>query len=83
MWHCSMPRAPDRIHAVPSSVIRDYAYDPADRSLEITFVSGKRYLYSRVPQYVIDEFGAAASKGEFFNKYIRERYAYVEIGGEC
>jgi len=64
---------------MPSSVIRDFEYDPRRRELEITFVSGKVYLYSDVPSDVFQAFVAAKSKGQFFNKYIRDCYAYGEV----
>jgi KTSC domain len=64
---------------MPSSVIRDYEYDADIQQLEITFVSGKVYVYGAVPEDVFEDFLAASSKGEFFNAHIRGAYAYREI----
>ena len=64
---------------MPSSVIRDYDYDDARRVLEITFVSGRVYAYRDVPQEVFEELQMARSKGEFFNRHIRDGFAYSEV----
>ena len=64
---------------MPSSVIRRFRYDRESRRLEITFVSGRIYAYDGVSPQVIEDFRAAASKGEFFNAHIRDAYAYREI----
>ena len=64
---------------MPSSVIEDYDYDADARELEITFVTGRVYVYSRVPEDVFEGFLAASSKGEFFNAHIRNDYPYREI----
>jgi hypothetical protein len=62
--------------SVQSSVIRDYDYDPSAAVLSITFVGGKTYAYGRVPQDVFDAFLAADSRGQFFNRHIRDQYRY-------
>ena len=64
---------------MPSSVIRDFDYDESTRRLEITFVSGKVYVYREVPPDVVSDFGAARSRGQFFNRYIRDAYRYDEV----
>ena len=64
---------------MPSSVIRRYRYDPVLRALEVTFVSGKVYVYGDVPPEVFEGLSAAASKGRFFNEHIRDCYAYAEV----
>ena len=64
---------------MPSTVIRNYLYDAANGELWITFVTGRRYVYAAVPQAVFDAFKAAPSRGAFFNREIRDRYAYREI----
>jgi hypothetical protein len=64
---------------MPSSVIRDYDYDDARRVLEITFVSGRVYAYRDVPPEVFAEFQMARSKGEFFNRHIRDGFTYSEV----
>ena len=64
---------------MPSTVIRNYSYDPGTRELKITFVTGRRYVYDDVPQDVADAFKAAFSRGTFFNQHIRDNYGYREI----
>ena len=64
---------------MPSTVIRNYSYDPETRELKITFVTGRRYVYDDVPQDVVDAFKAAFSRGTFFNQHIRDHYGYREI----
>jgi lysyl-tRNA synthetase class 2 len=64
---------------MPSSVIREHYYDRQVRRLEITFVSGKVYVYEEVPLAIYLAFTAAFSKGTFFNKFIKDHYRYNEI----
>jgi hypothetical protein len=47
--------------------------------LQVTFVTGRRYVYEGVPPEVFEAFKAAFSKGSFFNREIRDRYQYREI----
>jgi len=61
---------------MPSSVIRWYHYDPAEHYLDICFVSGRRYRYHDVPEEAYDAMRRAFSKGEFFNRYIRDQYRF-------
>jgi hypothetical protein len=57
---------------MPSQVIRHFSYDPDARQLRVTFVSGRRYCYDEVPADVAREMGLAFSKGQFFNRRIRD-----------
>jgi hypothetical protein len=72
--HAEQSRRPD----MPSTVIRDFSYDPETSELWITFVSGRRYVYAGVPQDTFDAFKAAPSRGAFFNHEIRDNYLYCE-----
>ncbi len=63
---------------MPSTVIRHIDYEPAQRRLHVTFVSGRRYVYDHVPPHIYHLFRNAPSKGEFFNAAIRNIYAYHE-----
>ena len=65
---------------MPSSVIHRFSYSAKNRELTITFVSGRRYVYTDVPQDVFDAFKAATSKGVFFNNEIRDCYNCFQIG---
>ena len=63
---------------MPSSVIRRWEYDEADQRLDVTFVSGKRYSYHEVPPRVAQEMREAFSKGSYFNRRIRDHFAFTE-----
>jgi len=63
---------------MPSSVIRRWDYDEAERRLDIVFVSGKRYSYHDVPTRVAQGMREASSKGSYFNRRIRGHFAFTE-----
>jgi hypothetical protein len=67
---------------MPSTVIRYFRYDAAKRELDVTFVTGRRYIYEDVPPQVADAFRSAFSKGTFFNGEIRDRYGFREVTRE-
>ena len=67
---------------MPSTVIRRFAYDPASASLEVTFVTGRRYRYREVPPDLADAFRGAFAKGRFFNAAIRDAYECEELEPE-
>lgn len=62
---------------MPSSVIQSFVYDKEERRLIVRFVSGKVYTYDDVPAAIVDGFGAAASKGTYFNDVIRDRFPFA------
>ena len=64
---------------MPSTVIRRFDYRPETGELEILFTTGRRYLYSNVPEDAARQFRNAFSKGSFFNRKIRDRYPCREI----
>jgi len=64
---------------MPSTVIRRFAYDSPSRSLDVEFVSGRRYRYAEVPPALAERFRAAFSKGRFFNAHVRDDYRFVEL----
>jgi len=64
---------------MPSTVIRAAHYHPDTGVLDILFTTGRRYLYHDVPPDEADRFGAAFSKGRYFNAHIRDRYAFSEV----
>ena len=64
---------------MPSSVIRRFAYDPAERALWIEFVTGRRYVYQDVPEEVAEALGSAFSKGTYFNSRIRDHFECREV----
>jgi lysyl-tRNA synthetase class 2 len=61
---------------MPPTAILDYAYRPEQHALEITFISGRRYRYHDVPEALYRDMRDAFSKGEFFNRHIRDRFAF-------
>ena len=68
--------------AMPSTVIRNYRYDPEAKALEVLFTTGRRYIYHGVPQAAVVDFRAAFSKGRYFNAHIRDAYDYTECVAE-
>jgi hypothetical protein len=64
---------------MPSSVIRRFAYDPAERELWIEFVTGRRYVYEAVPEEVAGALSSASSKGAYFNSRIRDHFECREV----
>lgn len=64
---------------MPSTVIRRFDYSPERQELTVEFVTGRRYLYSTVPQEEVDAMRRAFAKGSYFNKRIRDRYPYREL----
>jgi hypothetical protein len=64
---------------MPSNVIRRFEYRPESRELEVLFVTGRRYIYADVPPEEAQAFRAAFSKGSYFNRHIRDRFAHREL----
>ena len=67
---------------MPSTVIRCFEYSNRG-DLVITFITGRRYRYANVPEEEARKFRAAFSKGEYFNRHIRNRYECVELEREA
>lgn len=59
---------------MPSTVIREFRYEPEGGSLFITFTNGRRYRYDGVPEDVVGEMRRAFSKGTFFNRRVRDHF---------
>lgn len=64
---------------MPSSVIRRFVYDQSEGQLWIEFTTGRRYVYSDVPDEVAGALRSAFSKGVYFNTRIRDRFPYREV----
>lgn len=64
---------------MPSSVIRSFTYDPGRRELLVTFTTGRRYIYSDVPEDEADRFRGAFAKGVHFNRFIRGNFSCREL----
>ena len=67
---------------MPSSVIRRFVYDQSERQLWVEFTTGRRYVYSDVPEEVASTFRSAFAKGIYFNTRIRDRYPHREVHHE-
>jgi len=65
---------------MPSTVIRSFDYDAAMRRLDIEFTTGRRYSYHDVPAQLFAAMRASASKGRFFNRRIRDHFAFTRNG---
>lgn len=67
---------------MPSSVIRRFVYCPDNSELWVEFTTGRRYVYSDVPEEVANTFRSAFAKGVYFNTRIRDRYPHREVHQE-
>lgn len=64
---------------MPSTVVRRFDYNPQARELVVELVTGRRYLYSDVPEQEVEGLRSAFAKGVYFNRRIKSRYAYREL----
>ena len=67
---------------MPSSVIRRFVYDQSEGALWVEFTTGRRYVYSNVPEEVASAFRGAFAKGIYFNTRIRDRFPHREVTHE-
>lgn len=61
---------------MPSTAIRNMSYDERTSRLDVRFVSGEVYSYYDVPAAVASDFAKAGSKGGYFQRNIRDRFAF-------
>ena len=64
---------------VVSESIAAIGYDDDAEALEVEFVTGRVYRYRGVSQDVFEDFRQAPSKGAFFNKHIKDAYAWEQV----
>ena len=64
---------------MPSTVIRSFSYRPEERELDVTFTTGRRYLFHDVPPEAAEAFRGARIKGRHFNSRIRGKYRFREL----
>jgi hypothetical protein len=64
---------------MPSTVIRSFAYDASKQQLLVVFRSGRRYIYEQVSEDIYTRLRGAFSKGEFFNRHIRDKYPFQSL----
>lgn len=67
---------------MPSAVIRRFAYREPERALDVTFTTGRRYLYRDVPPEAARALRESFAKGVHFNRHIRGKYAFEELEPE-
>lgn len=56
-----------------SSVIKNFTYHIFNKTLEITFNSGKKYIYFDVELEEYKKFCGSKSKGKYFHKFIKNK----------
>lgn len=66
-----------KMNAVKSTSVAEIGYKR--RTMNIKFVNGKLYEFKRVPRAQFDKFSSSTSKGNFFNKKIKENYPAIEL----
>lgn len=66
---------PERWIPVESSFITHISYHEGLKILEIKTKDGKVYGFNNVPLKVFKKFMKAKSKGEFFNRVIKQNYS--------
>jgi len=62
-----------------SNHVQYYTYDADLATLAVTFVNGSKYLYTRVPETVYNQFLRADSKGSFLHKNIIGNYPVTKV----
>lgn len=67
---------------MPSTVIRSFDYDASTQQLLVVFRSGRSYIYEQVSEDIYARLRGAFSKGEFFNRHIRDRYPFRSLDRE-
>lgn len=70
------------IHKVSSSNVDRVGYRRDSSSLLVVFKSGTGYVYSGVPEHIADELLKAPSKGTFFGKNIRDKFATAKLADQ-
>lgn len=64
--------------AVVSSLLASMRYSP-QATLDLAFRSGLVYRYFTVPRAIAEGLQAAASKGAYFNRHIKDRFPYQRL----
>jgi hypothetical protein len=64
---------------VESSSLRSIGYDRETQTLEVEFHGGRTYRYLGVPPEVWAGLRHAASKGQFFQTFVRDRFDTTRV----
>ena len=67
---------------MPSTVIRRFVYDQTAGDLWVEFTTGRKYVYSEVPEEVANALRVAFAKGVYFNTRIRDKFPHREVTHE-
>jgi lysyl-tRNA synthetase class 2 len=67
---------------MPSTVIRRFVYDETEGNLWVEFTTGRKYVYSDVPEEVANALRSAFAKGVYFNTRIRDHFPHRELTHE-
>ena len=67
---------------MPSSVIRRFVYDQSEHELWVEFTTGRKYVYSNIPEEVASAVRSAFAKGIYFNTRIRDKFPHREVTHE-
>ena len=68
-----------RLLPVDSSVLATIAYDPETAILRVGFHDQTIYDYAGVPHEVYAALLGSPSKGSYFNRAIRSRFAHTKV----
>ncbi|WP_370004330.1 KTSC domain-containing protein [Pseudomonas sp. N2-3-1-14] len=60
--------------AVHSEAMTAVGYDAGSKRMRIRFQQGHAYDFCNVPPSIHEGLMSAASKGSYYNRYIRDRY---------
>lgn len=78
-----MPATPTcplkNVVALDSSSLMSVAYDSERTTLEIQFRDRSIYQYIEVPETIHQDLLHAVSKGDYFNKHVRNRFASTKV----
>lgn len=66
-----------KMSSIQSTSISEVGYKR--RTMNVKFNNGKVYEFKKVPRAIFDKLFSAKSKGKFFNREIKENYAYIEL----
>jgi hypothetical protein len=72
--------APPPMVPVQSSMIKAIGYADGAGDLVVKFNDGKTYTFKKVPPAMFKKLMAAGSKGESFNKMIKNKYEHEKTG---
>ncbi|MEH2023596.1 lysine--tRNA ligase [Nostoc sp.] len=63
----------------PSSLIKEFRYEPTTQTLTIEFDNGSVYEYYKVPLSVKEGLENAPSDGQYFNKFIKGKFKFEQL----